>query len=244
MLLALLAATATATAPFKAPSPPTGNYEYVAWCYGMLSQYMALHPVVMPEVTRIETTFRAPGSNLAADLKVYQDLQLAARRNRLKLELALSAAEGSGQADASRRGLAVARGRNAWPNLTTVGRRTMAQAWMSWTLPARCDKVADQLLDRTADLRRSAARPEGAVSVASAHPATYAPPTMPAAAPPPTTSAVKTQTSSTAAQSAANRSSAAVSSTTAPLSPLEMRCRAGNQSSCRVLARQRLRSGG
>ena len=73
--LALLAqdipdlATKPEPAPAAAPAEdrlPTGapkdDYQFVAWCYGALRGYLDLHDEVMPEVKRIETTFRRPGS--------------------------------------------------------------------------------------------------------------------------------------------------------------------------------------
>src|SRR5512135_1661353 len=62
--------------PDEPPWPagvPHDDYQLVAWCYGMLRGYLDLHDEVMPEVTRIETTFRPPGRKLSDDLKVYAD---------------------------------------------------------------------------------------------------------------------------------------------------------------------------
>ena len=41
---------------------PTDDYQFVAWCYGALSGYLDLHDEVMPEVTRIESTWTARGA--------------------------------------------------------------------------------------------------------------------------------------------------------------------------------------
>src|SRR5437016_3950233 len=54
---------------------PHDDYLFVAWCYGSLRTYLDLHDQVMPEVTRIESTFRPPDRKLSDDLKVYADLQ-------------------------------------------------------------------------------------------------------------------------------------------------------------------------
>jgi hypothetical protein len=59
-----------AEAPFP-PGAPTGDYEFVSWCYGTLNGWLELHDRAMPEVERIEKTYRRPGSSLAEDLKVY-----------------------------------------------------------------------------------------------------------------------------------------------------------------------------
>src|SRR5438094_217681 len=57
-----------ADTPPEVPHPkgaPTDPYQFVAWCYGSLRGYIDLHDEVMPEVTRIETTFRPPGRKLS-----------------------------------------------------------------------------------------------------------------------------------------------------------------------------------
>ena len=79
-------ATTPAPEPAAAPAPaedrlPTGaprdDYQFVAWCYGALRGYLDMHDEVMPEVTRIESQFRKPGTSLKDDLKVYADMQAA-----------------------------------------------------------------------------------------------------------------------------------------------------------------------
>src|SRR5712671_5224773 len=59
---------------------PHDDYQFVAWCYGALRGYLDLHDQVMPEVTRIESTYREPGHKLADDLKVYADIQKDGQR--------------------------------------------------------------------------------------------------------------------------------------------------------------------
>lgn len=235
-----VAAIASASA---AVAPPADDYGYVAWCRGMLGQYIDLHSAVLPEVTRIETAYRAPGSSLAADLKVYADLQTAARRHRLKLDLALGAAEATGQADASARAAAIARGRAAWPTLEAVGARTLAQAWMSWTLPAKCDKIADRLQARAATFARSAPPPR--VQVAAAE----QPPPARVAFDPISTSRERNPVLDPSLEMGAGPPGSAPVAQLANVvasnsGALDARCRAGNQSSCRVLARERRKSGG
>src|SRR5512140_3002094 len=85
-----------AEAPPEAPHPkgaPTDPYRFVAWCYGSLRGYLDLHDQVMPEVTRIESTYRPPGRKLADDLKVYADLQKEGRGQLKAFQAAMTAAE-------------------------------------------------------------------------------------------------------------------------------------------------------
>ena len=72
---------------------PHDDYQFVAWCYGSLRGYLDLHDQVMPEVTRIETTFRPPGRKLSDDLKVYSDMQKDGRAQLKAFQTAMTAAE-------------------------------------------------------------------------------------------------------------------------------------------------------
>lgn len=96
------AAPPDAAAPVAAPAEPetpwpTGaprdDYGLVGWCFGVLEGYLAQHDRVMPDVTRIEKTYRRPGSSLEEDLKVYADQQVLARAHLKSFTAALQAAE-------------------------------------------------------------------------------------------------------------------------------------------------------
>jgi hypothetical protein len=154
------AAPAEAAAPAPAPAPgptepawpagaPRDDYQLVAWCYGALRGYVDLHDTVMPEVTRIETTFRPPGRKLADDLKVYSDLQIQARADLKRFQTAMTAAEKASLQPINTLGAtAVAKGHAIWRAGPDVTKARMAQEWMSWTLPGRCQTTADQLTAR------------------------------------------------------------------------------------------------
>ena len=128
---------------------PHDDYLFVAWCYGSLRAYLDLHDQVMPEVTRIESTYRPPGRKLSDDLRVYADMQKEGRGQLKAFQAAMTAAE-----KASLRpinvvgGEAVAKGRSVWRTGPDVTPARMAQAWMSWALPARCETTAKTLHDR------------------------------------------------------------------------------------------------
>jgi hypothetical protein len=129
---------------------PKDDYQFVAWCYGNLRAYLELHDQVMPEVTRIESTYRPPGRKLSDDMKVYADMQKESRRQLKVFEGAMTAAEKASLRPINAAGAeAVKRGRAVWtvPQGTTNAR--IAQEWMSWTLPARCETTAKTLEDRS-----------------------------------------------------------------------------------------------
>jgi hypothetical protein len=155
VLLGSPAAPAPAADPAaEAPPPenrypagaPHDDYQFVAWCYGNLRGYLDLHDQVMPEVTRIESTYRPPNRKLSDDLQVYADMQKAGRAQLKQFQAALTAAEKASLKPINTIGAsAVAKGHEVWRITPDVTPARLAQAWMSWALPARCETVAKSL---------------------------------------------------------------------------------------------------
>jgi hypothetical protein len=128
---------------------PREDYPFVAWCYGVLSGYLELHDQVMPEVTRIESTWSRPGANLADDLKVYATQQRQGQKDLERFKAALTAAEKASLQPINAAGAAaLKRGRAVWMAGEHVSKARLAQEWMSWSLPARCPAVAADLEKR------------------------------------------------------------------------------------------------
>ncbi len=147
------APAAAPAAPDRLPAgAPADDYQFVAWCYGALRGYLEMHDEVMPEVTRIETQFRRPGSNLADDMKVYADMRADGRSKLTQFQAALTAAEKASLRPINVVGAqAVQLGRAVWTvHASNTTKAAKAQAWMSWTLPARCETVAKDLEARSA----------------------------------------------------------------------------------------------
>ena len=162
--LAIALALFAQAAPEAAPEPgasapaedripngaPRDDYPFVAWCYGALRGWLELQEEVMPEVTRIEGQFRKPGSSLAADLKVYADLEKDGREQLKTFQAALTAAEKASVRPINTiGGTAVRQGRMIWTTQPGVTKARKAQEWMSWALPARCERVARELETRS-----------------------------------------------------------------------------------------------
>jgi hypothetical protein len=138
-------APAAAEAPWPAGAPHD-DYLLVAWCYGALRGYVDLHDQVMPEVTRIESEFRRPGSKLEDDLKVYADGQVQAKKDLKRFRAALTAAEKASIRPINTAGAAaVAKGHAMWTPPPETPKARIAQEWMSWALPARCETTATEL---------------------------------------------------------------------------------------------------
>lgn len=144
------AAAETVEAAFP-PGAPRDPYGLVAWCYGALSAHKGLRDQVMPEVTRIETAFRRPGSSLEDDLKVYDELDELSAQNLALFSRAMEAAEKASPRPINAHGAdAIRRGRITWSRADDLPKARLAQEWMSWTLPARCEATATVLEERAA----------------------------------------------------------------------------------------------
>ncbi|HEY3948723.1 hypothetical protein [Phenylobacterium sp.] len=125
---------------------PKDDYQFVGWCYGMLRGYLDLHDQVMPEVTRIESEFRPPDRKLSDDLKVYADMQKEGRAQLKLFQSALTAAEKASLKPINTLGAqAVSKGADVWRAAPDVTPARLAQEWMSWALPGRCEVTAKAL---------------------------------------------------------------------------------------------------
>jgi hypothetical protein len=189
--LLLGAPAAEKAAPAEEAPPedrfPTGaphdDYQFVAWCYGSLRGYLDLHDQVMPEVTRIESTYRPPDRKLSDDLKVYADMQKDGRAQLKQFQAALTAAEKASLKPINTVGAtAVSKGADVWRMTPDVTPARLAQEWMSWALPARCETTAKSLKEK-ATLMGGAFRvndePEPPPADAAAPPADAPPPAPP-----------------------------------------------------------------
>ena len=143
------APTASPEAPKEPPFPPgapTDDYGFVSWCYGSLDGWLQLRDRAMPEVERIEKTYRRPGSSLAEDMKVYADLEKEGRRNLKIFAGAIETAEKASVRPISVQGAeALKKGRSTWAGAANITNARLAQEWMSWALPARCEPTAKRL---------------------------------------------------------------------------------------------------
>ncbi|MDZ4053195.1 MAG: hypothetical protein U1E24_08045 [Phenylobacterium sp.] len=144
-------ATPTATVAEAAypPGAPRDPYGLVAWCYGALSAHKGLRDQVMPEVVRIETTYRRPGTSLEDDLQAYEDLNQLSEGILALFSRAMEAAEKASPRPINAHGAdALRRGRATWSRAADLPKARLAQEWMSWTLPARCETTAVALEER------------------------------------------------------------------------------------------------
>ena len=190
LALSLFAQSTDAAAPAAEPPAPAedrlpagaprDDYQFVAWCYGALRGYLDQHDELMPEVTRIESEFRKPGTSLADDLRVYAQMEKEGRAQLKTFQGALTAAEKASVRPLNAVGAqAVKQGRQIWNAGPEITKARRAQEWMSWVLPARCDTVAQSLEARSKLMGvtlKANAPEEPAAAPVEAPPAPDAPP--------------------------------------------------------------------
>lgn len=188
IFLALALFSADDTVPPEAPFPagaPTDDYGLVSWCYGALSSHMSMQKQVMPEVERIERQWAKDDAELKEDMQSYEEQRIEGVRAVAQFRRAMEAAEKASVKPIQMEGAAaVKKGAGIWSGFATTDKRTLAQEWMSWGLPARCVPTAKglekkaSLFGQALNFNAPAAEPEPTPSlddliaqVADAHPA-------------------------------------------------------------------------
>jgi hypothetical protein len=159
-LVALAAAAGPAlaqTAPSaKAPAQPSAeawprgaphqDYEFTAWCYGVLRQHMELYNQVKPELQAISKRWQTEEE----DAKSYADQLAAGRMYLTQFSRALEAAEKASPRPINAQGAAaIEQGRKMWAQFNTVDKTMQAYSWMNWELPDKCIKVAGALENKS-----------------------------------------------------------------------------------------------
>jgi hypothetical protein len=154
---------------------PTDDYGFVAWCYGALDEYLVIYDQVKPDLKAIDKLF---GTSVQEDEPYTADV--AAERLALKrFGEAIDAAERASPTPIAAQGAAdIQSGRGIWAAARAQPRRKLADAWLFWGIPKRCETTAKTLKLRSARASH-AATPAGAsaIEIAAAEPA----PTLPAA---------------------------------------------------------------
>lgn len=132
-----------------AVTAPTDDYGYVGWCYGAISSYVELYDRAMPEVIRIERAWPTPSTEENIS-EVYPAQREEGKRNLVLFARAMQAAEKASPRPIQDQGAdAVRRGRAMWTGATSVPKAQLAQFWMSWSPPARCEETAKALETRS-----------------------------------------------------------------------------------------------
>ncbi|MBP7705301.1 MAG: hypothetical protein KA105_08500 [Caulobacter sp.] len=130
-------------------SAPTDDFGYVNWCYGAVSGYVDLYDRAMPEVIRIERAWPTPGTEENIN-EIYPAQKADSLANIELFKRAIAAAEKASPTPIHEQGLAAAkRGRAIWTGATSVPKAQLAQFWMSWSPPSKCEATAKELEKRS-----------------------------------------------------------------------------------------------
>ncbi len=164
-------------------SAPTDDYGYVAWCYGAISAYVDLYDKAMPEVIRIERAWPTPDTEENIN-EVYPGQKKESLAELKLFRRAMTAAEkASAQPIQDRGAAAIKRGRAVWAGADSVKPAQLAQFWMSWSPPAKCEETAKSLEKKSKLFGQALTYNSG--EEPEAKPADAAPPADAAAASPP-----------------------------------------------------------
>lgn len=182
MALSILTAGAATTLPAvaqdtAAPAPaattetedvpadaPTDTYGFVSWCYGALDEYLTIYNQIKPDLKDIDKTFGSPvqedvpyASDVAEEHKALERFSAAMKA----AEHANPSLAATGQAD-------VAKGRAIWSVAETQPSRKLADAWLFWGVPVRCETTAKALHAHPTEISQAAAVSPAADSGAAA----------------------------------------------------------------------------
>ncbi len=151
------------------PGAPTDDYGFVAWCYGALGEYLTVYATVIPDLKAIDKLF---GSSVQEDEPYTADV--AAERVALKrFGVAIEAAERASPTPIATQGAAdIQAGRDIWAAAKRLPRRKLADAWLFWGIPKRCETAAKALKTRSITLGPSlASAAPSAIALAATQPA-------------------------------------------------------------------------
>ncbi|QUD87733.1 hypothetical protein [Phenylobacterium montanum] len=165
------------------PSAPKDDYRFVAWCYGALDEYLQIYDQVKPDLKAIDKMFGSP----VKEDEPYHDDVAEDRKALKRFGQAIEAAEKASLHPISPQGAAAMQsGRDIWSAAKLQPSRKLADAWLFWGLPNRCDIVAKQLKVRATLMGQAFAieAPKAdAAPAADPPPASAAPASEPPAAP-------------------------------------------------------------
>ncbi len=148
------AATATQQQPADAVAPPGSNagedvpvgapsddYGFVSWCYGALDEYLVIYPKVLPDLKDIDKTV---GSPIQEDVPYAKDVELE-HKALDRFQAAMQAAQKADPSIAALGQAYVTQGRGIWANVEALPSRQLADAWLFWGVPVRCETTAKTL---------------------------------------------------------------------------------------------------
>jgi hypothetical protein len=148
------------------PGAPTDDYGFVNWCYGATDEYLTIYTKVLPDLKDIDKTFGSPVKE-----EVPYATDVAAEHLALKrFAVAIAAAEKatSDPINTTEGQSAIAKGRSIWSVAETLPNRKLADAWLFWGIPVRCERTAKSL--HAHSLQAMGKKPAGLAAAAALRP--------------------------------------------------------------------------
>jgi hypothetical protein len=131
---------------------PTDDYGFVSWCYGALDEYLVIYPRILPDLKDIDKAF---GSPVQEDVPYAKDVALE-HKALDRFAAAMQATESASPQPIADQGQAdVALGRGIWAKVEALPSRQLADAWLFWGVPVRCETTAKALSDRAHETHAS-----------------------------------------------------------------------------------------
>jgi hypothetical protein len=125
------------------PGAPTDDYGFVNWCYGATDEYLTIYTKVLPDLKDIDKTFGSPvkeavpyAADVAAEHLALKRFAVAIATAEKATPDPINSTEGQG---------AIAKGRSIWSVAETLPNRKLADAWLFWGIPVRCERTAKSL---------------------------------------------------------------------------------------------------
>jgi len=128
------------------PGAPTDDYLFVAWCYGATDEYLDIYERVKPDLKAIDKLFGSPVKEAEPYASDVADEHKALKR----FAAAITAAEKASVHPIGEQGAAAMnQGRMIWRAAEMEPHRKLADAWLFWGIPNRCEKTAAALRARS-----------------------------------------------------------------------------------------------
>ncbi len=128
------------------PGAPTDDYLFVAWCYGATDEYLDIYERVKPDLKAIDKQWGSP----VKEAEPYQSDVADEHKALKRFAAAITAAEKASYHPIGEQGAAaMAQGRMIWAAAELQPHRKLADAWLFWGIPNRCEKTAAALHSRS-----------------------------------------------------------------------------------------------
>jgi len=123
------------------PGAPSDDYGFVGWCYGATDEYLSIYPKIVPDLKEIDKLFGSP----VRETEPYATDVAAEHKAAKRFADAMAAAEKANPTLHDQGQANIAAGRAIWSQAEALPERKLADAWLFWGIPVRCETTAKRL---------------------------------------------------------------------------------------------------